>query len=214
MAIDFLGLPVRRPYMAILRGLTPAASVQAAERVWDIGIELVEVPIQTVAALAAAEAVIRAGRDRGLPVGTGTVLTVDQVRLSKEAGAAFTVAPGFDIDVVLASDEYGIPHLPGVANATDIQQARRAGCTWMKAFPASVLTPGWFAAMKGGPFPGIQLVATGGVDATNAQVFAAAGASMVAFGSSLFDPGHIERVRELMQPVEWEGRYIPGSSKS
>jgi 2-dehydro-3-deoxyphosphogluconate aldolase/(4S)-4-hydroxy-2-oxoglutarate aldolase len=202
MPIDFLGLPVSKPYMAILRGLSVADSVQAAERIWDLGIELVEVPIQTAGALAAAEAVIQAGRDRGRPVGTGTVLTVEQVRLSKEVGAAFTVAPGFDIDIVRASDEYRLPHLPGVANATDIQQARRAGCTWMKAFPASVLTPAWFSAMKDGPFPGIQLVATGGLHAANSQEYIAAGASLVAFGSSLLDPAQLERVRELMRSAK------------
>jgi 2-dehydro-3-deoxyphosphogluconate aldolase/(4S)-4-hydroxy-2-oxoglutarate aldolase len=199
MPIDFLGLPVRLPFLAIFRGLTPEESVRAAQDAWDLGIELVEVPIQSPSAVAAAEAVIRAGHERGMPVGTGTVMTGDQVRASAALGAAFTVAPGFDAEVARVSAEVGLPHLPGVASATELQLARRAGCIWVKAFPAEALGPHWFTAMKRGPFPDASFVATGGVNGDNAADFLAAGASIVALGSSLLDPPQRDRVQALIQ---------------
>ena len=59
-------------------------------------------------------------------------------------------------------------------NPSEIQQALRHGATWLKAFPATVLGTGWFAAMRG-PFPEVNLVATGGVSAHNAADYLAAG---------------------------------------
>ncbi|MEO6827866.1 MAG: bifunctional 4-hydroxy-2-oxoglutarate aldolase/2-dehydro-3-deoxy-phosphogluconate aldolase, partial [Microbacteriaceae bacterium] len=159
---------------------------------------LVEVPIQTPDAVPALEAVVAAGRERGKQVGSGTVTTVDQVRLSHKVGVAFTVSPGLDEDVVRLSAELGLPHLAGVATATEIQHAVKLGCTWVKAFPAATLGASWFKAIKHGPFPGISLVATGGMDASNAADFLAAGASMVAVGSALADPRQIELLAPLI----------------
>src|SRR5262245_54419744 len=100
--------------MAILRDFSPAEAVSLAHTAWDVGIELVEVPIQTADAVPALSAVLAAGRDRGKPVGVGTVVRADQVSLAKSLGAAFTVAPGLDIEVARASLAAGMPHLPGV----------------------------------------------------------------------------------------------------
>ncbi|PDQ34505.1 MAG: hypothetical protein B5766_11305 [Candidatus Lumbricidophila eiseniae] len=34
---------------------------------------------------------------------------------------------------------FGLPHLPGVATATEIEHAMTPGMSWLKAFPASAL---------------------------------------------------------------------------
>lgn len=186
------------PVMAILRNMSVAKTLDLAHQAWDLGITLVEVPIQTPEAVSVFESVVNAGQERGMLVGSGTVTSEDQVVLSKRLGAAFTVAPGLDHDVVRASARLGIPHLPGVATATDIQAALSLGCTWLKAFPASVLGPEWFKAMKQGPFPEISLVATGGIDASNAQDYLATGASTVAVGSALADPRQVDLLGSLL----------------
>ena len=87
-------------------------------------------------------------------------------------------------------------HLPGVATPSEIQQALRHGATWLKAFPATVLGTGWFAAMRG-PFPEVNLVATGGVSAHNAADYLAAGARAVAVGSALADETQWEALAAL-----------------
>ncbi|SCL20281.1 2-keto-3-deoxy-phosphogluconate aldolase [Micromonospora rhizosphaerae] len=191
--------------MAILRGLPPRETVELATRAWDLGIDVVEVPVQTTDAVRSLKAAVAAGRERGRGVGAGTVITVDQVRTVAEIGVTFTVAPGLDDAVVAASVAAGLPHLPGVSTASEIQQALRHGLTWVKAFPANVLRPDWFVAMRA-PFPQVTFVATGGVDAHNAPDYLAAGARVVAVGSALSDPEQLERLAavlaEHLQPTE------------
>jgi 2-keto-3-deoxy-6-phosphogluconate aldolase len=77
-----------------------------------------------------------------------------------------------------------------VATASEVQRALTFGFLWLKVFPAAQLTPGWIKALLG-PFPGLRFVATGGVDAHNAQEFIAAGARVVAVGSALADPDQV-----------------------
>jgi 2-dehydro-3-deoxyphosphogluconate aldolase/(4S)-4-hydroxy-2-oxoglutarate aldolase len=197
MAHDIETLLGGSPVMAIFRNMAPQPAVELANRAWDLGIELVEVPIQTPDAVPSFEAVIRAGVERGKLVGSGTVVSVEQVEVSKRLGAAFSVAPGLDRAVAEASTRLDLPHLPGVATATEIQAAVGLGFTWVKAFPATVLGTGWFTAMRG-PFPNIRFVATGGVDAGNARSFLNAGVSTVAVGSALADPAQVDLLAEIL----------------
>lgn len=171
--------------MGIFRGASPERSVELATRAWDAGIDVIEIPIQTPSAVPSLEAVVLAGRERGMPVGAGTITSIEQVDRCLELGVAFTVAPGLDLAVLRHSARVGLPHLPGVATASEVQAVAAEGLTWAKAFPASVLGPEWIASMKSGPFPEMRFVATGGVGPINASDFLAAGASMVAVGSSI-----------------------------
>jgi 2-dehydro-3-deoxyphosphogluconate aldolase / (4S)-4-hydroxy-2-oxoglutarate aldolase len=183
----FFGRRLRqRPAMAILRGHGPARTLDLCARAWAAGIELVEIPVQTEDDWASLSDAIDAGRDQGKLVGAGTVVSPKQVRRLADLGAGFTVSPGFDEEVLAASSAAGLPHLPGVATATEVHHATRAGLRWLKAFPASVLGPGWFAAMRG-PFPDVCLVATGGVDVDNASGFLDAGAAAVSLGTAFAD---------------------------
>ncbi|OYO18320.1 2-dehydro-3-deoxyphosphogluconate aldolase [Enemella dayhoffiae] len=186
-----------QPIMAILRNMDPDRSVRLSRTAWQLGISLVEVPIQTPDAVPSLEAVLAAAQEEGRPVGAGTVTTMDQVGLCEELGVAFTVAPGLDADVVAESERLGVPHLPGVATASEVQQAIRLGCTWLKAFPASLLGKEFFPAM-GGPFPRVNFVATGGMNAHNAKEFLDAGVRCVAVGSALEDEAQLPQLAQLI----------------
>ncbi|MEV4657108.1 bifunctional 4-hydroxy-2-oxoglutarate aldolase/2-dehydro-3-deoxy-phosphogluconate aldolase [Micromonospora sp. NPDC049301] len=183
--------------MAILRGLPVAETVRLAGRAWDLGIDVVEVPVASADAVPALRAAVEAGAERGRIVGAGTVLGIEQVAAAADAGAAFTVAPGLDLAVADAAAARGLPHLPGVATPTEAQQALRHGLTWLKAFPAIALGPAWFRAVAG-PLPQLRFVATGGLDAGNAGAFLAAGVRVVAVGSALADPDQLDRLSELV----------------
>jgi 2-dehydro-3-deoxyphosphogluconate aldolase / (4S)-4-hydroxy-2-oxoglutarate aldolase len=186
-----------RPLMAILRGLGVTRSLELARHAWELGIDVVELPIQSPADVDALAAVAEAGRAEGRLVGAGTVVSARHVELAASAGAAFTVSPGFDADVVRASVAAGLPPLPGVATASEVQAAMAVGLTWLKAFPASLLGTAWFGAMSG-PFPEARFVATGGMDAANAVAFLAAGVHTVAVGSALEDPAQLPALAELL----------------
>jgi Entner-Doudoroff aldolase len=183
------------PVMVILRGFGAQETVRLCDRARQCGVGLVEVPVQSRVDRASFDAALAWGAESGVPVGAGTVTSALLHRQVVDAGAAFTVAPGLDEDVAAAARSSGVPHLPGVATATEVQRAASAGFGWLKAFPASSLGPAWFAAMRG-PFPGVRLVATGGVRATTGGAFLHSGADAVALGSSFADASP-EEVRAL-----------------
>ena len=185
------------PLMAILRGMGVERTLATATRAWDLGITAVEVPVQTPTDVEALRVLAEAARERGLTVGAGTVVSLEHVHQAAEAGAAFTVSPGLDLDVVRASHEAGMPALPGVSSATEVQHALGDGLTWLKAFPASLLGTGWFPAMRG-PFPQAKFVATGGMDSGNAQAYLDAGVRVVAVGSALEDETQLPALAKLL----------------
>mgnify|MGYP001367815637 CR=1 FL=1 len=184
----FAGCPV----LLILRGLPRDLTLEYCERAWAAGIDAVEIPIQSDEAVRTLRDVSALAAGRGRVVGAGTVLTASQVRLAREAGARFTVAPGSFPDVWQECAQLGLAHLPGVATGTEIGNAMAAGHTWLKAFPARELGTGWIRAQRG-PFPAARFVATGGIDSTNLADFLRAGASAVSLGSSVADPQDLVR---------------------
>ena len=184
--------------MAILRGMPPDETVALADRLWDAGVTVLEIPIGTAGAVDSLRAAVQAASARGLRVGAGTVITPAQAQAAADAGARYTVAPGLDLTVLAASLFAGLPHLPGVGTASEVQRARAAGCRWLKAFPAKALGAAWIAAMHG-PFPDVRFVATGGLRIADAEPFLAAGASVVALGAALADPEQLTAVGDLLR---------------
>ena len=126
--------------------------------------------------LAAVRERLRAS-DIGEPIlGAGTVVTLDRLEAASRPAQEFIVAPTLDVEVVERSVERGIPVIPAPTRRPR-SVAWRSGATFVKVFPASSLGP---SHVRGcGPLPEIELIATGGVDATNARQF---GAGCVAVG--------------------------------
>ncbi|MEP6480834.1 MAG: bifunctional 4-hydroxy-2-oxoglutarate aldolase/2-dehydro-3-deoxy-phosphogluconate aldolase [Rhodoglobus sp.] len=160
-----------------------AGAGDLAEALAAGGIRCAEITLRTQAGLAALEA---AATVPDFTVGAGTVLTADQVDRCADAGAQFIVSPGFDEDVVNRARERGLVALPGIATATELQRALRAGLEAVKFFPADRLggLPG--IASLAAPFPTVRFMPSGGVSAANAAeylahpaVFAVGGSWMV-----------------------------------
>ena len=79
---DFDRILAGRPLMAIFRGLGTTRSLELARTAWDLGIEVVELPIQSDADVDALAAVVAAGREEGRLVGAGTVVSTRHVELA------------------------------------------------------------------------------------------------------------------------------------
>lgn len=195
------------PVMGIFRGLPPDETVTLCHHAWDIGVSLVEVPVSDSTAFASLDAAVAAGRDRGRHVGVGTVTTLEQLRWAHQLGAAFSVAPGFDSEIARASLELSMPHLPGVATASEIQSVVKLGLQWVKAFPAAQLGSAWIATQRA-PFPTVNFIATGGVGPDNVIDFLDAGCRAVAIGSAFADPGSAAQLANSLSGRE------PGTSRS
>ena len=186
------------PLMAILRGMGVERTLALAETAWDLGIDSVEVPLQTAEDERALRVLVERGAARGKSVGAGTIITPEQVAVAGDAGAAYLVSPGIDAAVVRAAQDAGIPILPGVATPSDVQLAVSLGLTWLKAFPATWLGSGWFKHIRG-PFPHVKFVATGGLDASNVEEFLDAGVRVAAVGSALEDASQLERLAAVLR---------------
>jgi 2-dehydro-3-deoxyphosphogluconate aldolase/(4S)-4-hydroxy-2-oxoglutarate aldolase len=77
--------------------------------------------------------------------------------------------------------------MPGAFTPTEILTAWEAGADVVKVFPADVVGPAFFKAMRG-PLPQVRLMPTGGVDLTTAADFLKAGACCLGVGGQLVDP--------------------------
>ncbi|MEM7545206.1 MAG: bifunctional 4-hydroxy-2-oxoglutarate aldolase/2-dehydro-3-deoxy-phosphogluconate aldolase [Pseudomonadota bacterium] len=142
-----------------------AAARPLAEALVAGGLPALEVTLRTSAALD----VIRAMADvRGGHVGAGTLVSPDDVRAAKAAGATFGVSPGATDELLAACEQEGLPLLPGAATASEAMALLARGYDLMKFFPAEA--SGGAPALKaiGAPLPQITFCPTGGVSPTNA----------------------------------------------
>lgn len=188
------------PLMAILRHQSVDRAVELSTTAWDLGIDSVEIPLQSDEDIRGLRAVAELARSRGKIVGAGTIVEPAQVPVAVAAGAGFLVSPGLDPAVVRAAQDAGIPIVPGVATPSEVQLALSLGLTWLKAFPAHWLGVEWFRHIRG-PFPQVNFIATGGMDASNARAFLDAGVRVVAVGSALEDPAQLPLLAEVVTQV-------------
>src|SRR5205807_10492699 len=76
--------------------------------------------------------------------------------------------------------------MPGAFTRTEILSAWEAGADIVKVFPADVVGPAFFKAVRG-PLPQVRLMPTGGVDLTTAAAFLKAGACCLGVGGQLVE---------------------------
>ncbi|WP_108861996.1 bifunctional 4-hydroxy-2-oxoglutarate aldolase/2-dehydro-3-deoxy-phosphogluconate aldolase [Ruegeria sp. Alg231-54] len=159
------------------------------------GLPSLEVTLRTPAAIE----VIRVMSDvPGGHVGAGTLITPEDVRTAKEAGATFGVSPGATDELLAACEAEGLPLLPGAATASEAMRLLARGYDMLKFFPAEA--SGGVSALKaiGGPLPQVSFCPTGGVSSANAGSFLAQ-QNVVCAGGSWVAP------KDLIAVGDWAG---------
>jgi 2-dehydro-3-deoxyphosphogluconate aldolase/(4S)-4-hydroxy-2-oxoglutarate aldolase len=142
-----------------------------------------------------------ASAPHGALIGVGTVLTVEQLIASDDAGARFVVSPSFNERVVREAAARGILALPGVATPTEAVDAIAAGAQAVKIFPASLWRPDVLREVRAA-LPWLEAVPTGGVTPANAPDWIRAGALAVGVGSALTRARHPGRAAsELLSSI-------------
>lgn len=126
----------------------------------------------------------------GCRTGAGTVLTAAQAEAAIEAGAAYLVTPGCREEVARVATAARVPLVMGALTPTEVAYAVDLGAAAVKIFPAHSLGPRYFKDLNG-PYPGVPLIASGGVNATNAADFLTAGAHAVCAGSDVVPAGAV-----------------------
>lgn len=185
---DVAGAIRRHRLIVVLRRVEPQTRLLAlADELVEVGARTFEVTMDSASGaddLAALRSHLARRADGPFLVGAGTVLGADQLEMARHAGADFAVAPILDVDLVRAATARGLPFIPGALTPTEISAAWAAGATFVKLFPASAVGPALVRELRG-PLPEVALIPTGGVDATNAAAYLAAGAVAVGIGGAI-----------------------------
>jgi 2-dehydro-3-deoxyphosphogluconate aldolase/(4S)-4-hydroxy-2-oxoglutarate aldolase len=163
----------------------PAGSVSALA---EAGVRCVEFTFTIPGVLAVIE---KASGTPGAVVGAGTVRSGDQARQAIDAGARFIVSPGLVPGIEEPCAAAGIPLILGALTPTEIMAVLAAGAAAVKLFPASLGGPGYVRQVLA-PFPGVPIVASGGIGALAVRSFLDAGAVAVMAGSELVPRAAIE----------------------
>lgn len=172
--------------VAVVRFTEPGPLVEVIRALADGGVTVAEVTFTVPDAISVIREAKRVLGDHVL-LGAGTVLDPETARAALLAGAEFIVSPGLNLDVVKLCRRYDKLVMPGAFTPTEVITAWEAGADIVKVFPADVVGPGFFRAMRG-PLPQVKLMPTGGVDLTTAAEFLKAGAVCLGVGSQLVDP--------------------------
>lgn len=172
--------------VAVVRFSEPGPLVDVMKALADGGVTVAEVTFTVPNALDVIREAKKQLGDRVL-LGAGTVLDPETARAAILAGAEFLVSPAVNLEVIRLCRRYDKLVMPGAFTPTEVLSAWEAGADIVKVFPADVLGPAFFKALKG-PLPQVKLMPTGGVDLTSASEFLKAGAVCLGVGSQMVDP--------------------------
>src|SRR5437667_3923429 len=186
--------------VAVVRSPDSQQLVEVCQALADGGVTVVEITMSVPDALDVLRRVRQALGERVL-LGAGTVLDPETARAVILAGAEYIVAPTLNLDVIRLCQRYDKLVMPGAFTPTEILTAWEAGADVVKVFPADVVGPAFFKAVRA-PLPQVKLMPTGGVDLTTAADFLKAGACCLGVGSQLVEPKAVaeknfDRIRDL-----------------
>lgn len=174
--------------IAILRGVTPDEALAVGRALFDGGIRVIEVPLNSPQPLDSIERLVREFGNEAL-IGAGTVLSAGDADRVADAGARLVLSPNFDAEVVRRTKARGLLSMPGVATPSEGFAALAAGADALKLFPADLLVPAVLKAWRAVFAPATPMFAVGGVDEHNLVAFKRAGATGAGIGSALYAPG-------------------------
>ncbi|MGB5246979.1 MAG: bifunctional 4-hydroxy-2-oxoglutarate aldolase/2-dehydro-3-deoxy-phosphogluconate aldolase [Woeseia sp.] len=210
MPTDLIKTIEATPVVALVQADDPRIAVTTAKALADGGLAVVEVVFRTDRAIECLKAV--ADEVPESIAGAGTVLTAKQAEAAVKAGAKFIVSPGLDDGVIAVARKHGVPILPGIVTATELQRAYNSGLEIVKFFPASIA--GGIPALKAlsSVFRSMRFMPTGGITPDNLADYLAIPAVLACGGSWLtpaeaIKSGDYGRITELArQAVEIASR--------
>jgi len=176
--------------IAIMRASSSQALIHATEAIRKGGVRAIEVTMTTPGALD----VIKEAKEKyrsEILFGAGSVFDSETARMAILAGADFIVAPSLDKEMIFLCNRYGIPVVPGCFTPSEMINAWESGATFIKLFPASILSQKMIKAVLA-PFPQLEIIPVGGINLENALVYIKNGAIALGVGSSLVNDQLLE----------------------
>ena len=181
------------PLIAIIRGVTSDEADAIGDAIFEGGIRIVEVPLNSPDPLKSIERLVTRFGDRAL-VGAGTVLKPEQVQQVKGVGGRIIVSPDTNVEVISAAAEAGLVSSPGYFTPSEAFAALRAGAHALKLFPAEAASPSVLTAQLAVIPRDVPVLVVGGVQPDNMQPWLDAGAMGFGLGGGLYRPGQTAEV--------------------
>jgi 2-dehydro-3-deoxyphosphogalactonate aldolase len=176
------------PLVAILRGLRPEEAEAIGDALFEGGIRIIEVPLNSPDPLDSIGRLARRLGSRAV-IGAGTVLNVDQVAAVSGVGGALIVSPSTNPAVIAATVAAGMISCPGYFTPSEAFAAIDAGANALKFFPAEAASPAVVKAQRAVLPRDEPLLVVGGVKADAMAPWLAAGADGFGLGSGVYVPG-------------------------
>ena len=176
------------PLVAIIRGVTPDDAEAIGDAIFEGGIRIIEVPLNSPDPLKSIERLAKRFGERTL-VGAGTVLKPDDVARVRDSGGRIIVSPDTNTEVIAAAAAAGLVASPGYFTPSEAFAAIRAGATALKLFPAEAASPAVLKAQLAVIPRHVPVLAVGGIKPDNMRPWLDAGASGFGLGGGLYQPG-------------------------
>ena len=188
--------------IAIIRGVPGEKLLPLAEALYAGGVRLLEVTYSANGSVSDEDTATSVSElvkafDGRMLIGSGTVLTPEQVRLTKAAGGCFIISPNADREVIAETVRLGMVSIPGALTPTEIVDAHKAGADFVKLFPITTLGTSYVKAVKA-PLSHINLLAVGGIDENNMSDYLSAGVCGFGVGSNITD-------KKMIAASDWQG---------
>ena len=184
----FRDLLAQCPLIAIIRGVDPQAAAEVGEALYEGGIRIIEVPLNSPQPLDSIARLRRRLGDRAM-VGAGTVLRVEEVSAVAAAGGELIVSPVTTREVIATSAAGGLVSCPGFFTPTEAFAAIDAGAHALKLFPAEAASPAVLAALRAVLPREVPVIVVGGVTPQSMVAWEDASATGFGLGSGLYRPG-------------------------
>jgi 2-dehydro-3-deoxyphosphogalactonate aldolase len=176
------------PLVAIIRGVTPGEAEDIGQAIWDSGIRIIEVPLNSPEPFDSVSRLAAAFGDRAA-IGAGTVLEPEEVARVADAGGRLIVSPDTHVPVIEAAAAAGMVSTPGFFTPSEAFRALRAGAHGLKFFPAESASPAVVKAHKAVLPKDVPLLVVDGVRPEAMRGWLDAGADGFGLGSGLYRPG-------------------------
>ena len=176
------------PLVAIIRGVTPADVESIGEAIFDAGIRIIEVPLNSPEPLDSIERLAAKFGDRAL-IGGGTVLRWSEVHEIKTAGGRLIVSPNTNVEVIAETVKSRLVSCPGYFTPSEAFAALAAEASGLKFFPAEGASPAVLKAQRAVLPRDLPVIVVGGVQPDMMQPWIEAGATGFGLGSGLYKPG-------------------------
>jgi len=165
--IDLLVQALRQKILSAVVFYDEESILPVAESFLNGGLNVMEIPLRTSVSIHAINKIRKEVPE--MFVGAGTILNINSLKDSINAGAQFGLSSSLNSKVCNEANKVEFPFIPGVMTPSEIEYAYELGFTIQKLFPAAQLGGASFLKAMLGPYEqlNLQFIPMGGVNLSN-----------------------------------------------